>query len=374
MHVPGKGVGLAVRSILSNTGNALKATVLVYQTSGMNVVSSSFKRQVVAQADFSVTPNHIAMRTTSFPEPPSYTSSLWHTDVTANSFQSRVTSHFVKKRHLFLGASSRRGTCTSSLVSMVGGSRMMQRRCFGSKARSTQIQPVDKPDGEEEEAGHEEADPNRGYLPFRAPFHTFNIIMLLFLGNILCYLVMRFGNDRTRDFLVEHFTLSRENWTRVYPLVINAFFQENLLQLLIDCWLLSSVGNTLLSFIGNARLSWLCLLCVLGGSAFHLLKQQYFLYNGEDELVVRGRVYGPNTFIMGLIALEGLIFRHLTFVQQPPIPYLVLTAFVMALDVWRISTVMPEEHSAATGGALMALVFWALPIRFFGMDKLTAMI
>lgn len=240
----------------------------------------------------------------------------------------------------------------------------------------SQIQKVDK---EEEEGGEgsgqeEEDDPNRGYLPFGAPFHTFNIIMILFIGNILCYLLMTFGSDNTRDFLVDHFTVSRDNWRRIYPLFTNAFFQENLIQLLIDCWLLSSVGNTLLSFIGNGRLTYLAFLCVLGGSIAHLAKQQYFLYNGEDELVVRGRVYGPNTFIMGLISLEGLIFRHLTFVQQPPIPYLVLTAFVMALDVWRISTVLPEEHGAATGGALMALVFWALPIKFFGMDKLTAMI
>lgn len=254
------------------------------------------------------------------------------------------------------------------------------RRCFGTtpfrlaKNSSSQIQRVDKEEGEEEEEQGGGDDGSRGYLPFPMPFHTFNIIMLLFLGNILCYLFMRLGTDNTRDFLVEHCTLSRENWKRIYPLFTSAFFQENLLQLLIDCWLLTSVGNTLLSFVGNARLTWLCCLCVLGGGVAHLAKQQYFLFNGEDELVVRGRVYGPNTFIMGLIALEGLIFRHLTFVQQPPIPYLVLTAFVMALDVWRISTMQAEEHGAATGGALMALVFWALPIRLFGMDKLTAMV
>lgn len=255
--------------------------------------------------------------------------------------------------------------------------RMAHRFFFGGKKTgSTQREKaIERVETEEEEGGDGGSgdDPSRGYLPFRAPFHTFNIIMILFLGNILCYLLMRCGDDNVRDFLVEHFTVSRENWFRIYPLFTNAFFQENLLQLLIDCWLLSSVGTSLMSFIGNGRLTWLCLLCVLGGSLFHLAKQQYFLYCGEDDLLVRGRVYGPNTFIMGLISLDGLIFRHLTFIQEPPIPYLVLTAFVMALDVWRICTFMPEEHGAATGGALMALIFWALPIRFFGMDKLTAM-
>lgn len=374
MHVPEKGAALAIRSMLRTTGNVLKTTLLFYQTSSGVIASSSSNKKLVAQAVFSATPQHATMRATYFPQQ-AHTFMKPSSCRRVNVIPPSAVPHLINTRPVFSRAMCRRGATAFSLMSMMrGGSHVVQCRSFGSKSKSTQIQPVDKADGEEDEAGQEEGDPNRGYLPFRAPFHTFNIIMLLFLGNILCYLVMRFGNDRTRDFLVEHFTLSRENWTRGYPLIINAFFQENLLQLLIDCWLLSSVGNTLLSFIGNARLSWLCLLCVLGGSAFHLLKQQYFLYNGEDELVVRGRVYGPNTFIMGLIALEGLIFRHLTFVQQPPIPYLVLTAFVMALDVWRISTVMPEEHSAATGGALMALVFWALPIRFFGMDKLTAMI
>lgn len=256
---------------------------------------------------------------------------------------------------------------------------LVPQRCFfGGKRHGTSQKAIEKVDKDEEdgegEDGAGEESPNKGYLPFRAPFHTFNIVMLLFLGNVICYLLMRFGDEHVQDFMVEHFTISRENWFRIYPLFTNAFFQENLLQLLIDCWLLSSVGTSLLNFIGNGRLTWLCMLCVLGGSLFHLAKQQYFLYNGEDELLVRGRVYGSNTFIMGLISLDGLIFRHLTFVQEPPIPYLVLTAFVMALDVWRIATVMPEEHGAATGGAIMALVFWALPIRFFGMDKLTAML
>lgn len=265
----------------------------------------------------------------------------------------------------------------------VSGSPLIvaQRFFFGGKKSGTTSQKekaIERVEKDEEEDGEDggagDGDPNCGYLPFRAPFHTFNIVMLLFLGNVICYLLMRFGDDRVKDFMVEHFTVSRANWSRIYPLFTNAFFQENLLQLLIDCWLLSSIGSSLLNFIGNARLAWLCMLCVLGGSLFHLAKQQYFLYKGEDELLVRGRVYGSNTFIMGLISLDGLIFRHLTFVQEPPIPYLVLTAFVMALDVWRIATVMPEEHGAATGGAIMALIFWALPIRLFGMDKLTAMI
>eukprot|EP00796_Vickermania_ingenoplastis_P009114 gene9114-6405_t len=283
--------------------------------------------------------------------------------------------------HMTAPASPRlfRGTAVSSSAPLFS-SLNISRRSFGAspalraRKQSDQIQRVEKEEEEDGGEGQQEEDPNAGYLPFPPPFHTFNITMLLFLANILCYCCMRFGNDDMRDFLVRHMTLSRDNWTWIYPLFTNAFFQENLLQLLIDCWLLTSVGTSLLSFIGNARLTWLALLCVLGGSFFHLLKQQYFLYNGEDELVVRGRVYGPNTFIMGLIAIDGLIFRHMTFVQQPPIPYLVLTALVIALDVWRICTMEPAEHSAATGGAIMAIAFWALPIRFFGMDKLTAIL
>lgn len=298
------------------------------------------------------------------------------------SYRGRVGSSGASKH---FGATLRR-SAMSECVQMNGAMgvslasaplQTAHRFLFGGKKgpSSQKGKAIERVENEEEEGsdGGSGDDSSRGYLPFRAPFHTFNIVMLLFIGNIICYLLMRFGDDNVRDFLVEHFTVSRENWSRIYPLFTNAFFQENLFQLLIDCWLLSSVGTSLLSFVGNGRLTWLCLLCVLGGSLFHLAKQQYFLYCGEDDLLVRGRVYGPNTFIMGLISLDGLIFRHLTFIQQPPIPYLVLTAFVMALDVWRICTFMPEEHGAATGGALMAIVFWALPIRFFGMDKLTAM-
>ena len=51
---------------------------------------------------------------------------------------------------------------------------------------------------------------------------------------------------------------------------------------------------------------------------------------------------------------------------------LVLTAFVMVIDVWRIFTTKPQEHGAATGGALVAYLFWRIPTRYFGLDKLTA--
>ncbi|EPY23223.1 rhomboid-like protein [Strigomonas culicis] len=196
--------------------------------------------------------------------------------------------------------------------------------------------------------------------------------MILFLANIFFYFLMRFGSDDTRDFVVEHFTLSHENWHRIYPLFTNAFYQENLLQLLIDCWLLWQFGDTMLGFLGNTRMTFFAALTTLGGSLIHLARQKFELHYGMDELEVRGRCYGPNPFIMGLISVEGLVFRHLNFIQQPPIPFLVLTAFVMVIDVWRIFTTKPEEHGASTGGALMAYVFWALPTRMLGLDKLTA--
>lgn len=236
--------------------------------------------------------------------------------------------------------------------------------------------------GEEEEqkgggGGGEQEDPfnmnsGPGYLPFPPPFHTINIVMILFLANVVCYLIMNFGNDDWRDFIVEHFTLSHENWTNIYPLFTNAFYQENLLQLLIDCWLLWQFGDTMLGFLGGTRMAFFAMLCTLGGSVIHIARQKFELHYGMDDLEVRGRCYGPNPFIMGLVAIEGLIFRHLNFIQQPPIPFLVLTAFVMVIDVWRIFTTKPEEHGAATGGALMAYLFWALPTRMLGLDKLTA--
>ncbi|EKG01808.1 rhomboid-like protein, putative,serine peptidase, Clan S-, family S54, putative [Trypanosoma cruzi] len=232
--------------------------------------------------------------------------------------------------------------------------------------------------GEEGEGGKEEEDPfsagpGQGYLPFPPPFHTFNVVMLLFLANVITYVLMNFsGSDSLRDFIVDHFTLSHENAGKIYPLLTNAFYQENLLQLLIDCWLLWQFGNTMLGFLGNTRMTFFAVLCTLGGSFIHLARQKFELYYGMDPLEVRGRCYGPNPFILGLIGVEGLIFRHLNFIQQPPVPFLVLTAFVMVIDVWRIFTTRPEEHGASTGGALVAYFFWALPTRMLGLDKLTA--
>lgn len=230
---------------------------------------------------------------------------------------------------------------------------------------------------EEEEEQRQEEDPftrnsGPGYLPFPPPFHTINIIMFLLLANVVCHLLMMFGTDDMRDFIVEHFTVSHENWHRFYPLLTNALYQENTFQMLIDCWLLWQFGDTMLGFLGNMRLTFFAVLCTLGGSLIHVARQKFELSYGMDELEVRGRCYGPNPFIMGLIAIEGLIFRHLNFIQQPPVPFLVLTAFVMVIDVWRIFTMRPEEHGAATGGALMAYLFWALPTRMLGLDKLTA--
>ncbi|CBH14375.1 rhomboid-like protein [Trypanosoma brucei gambiense DAL972] len=212
-----------------------------------------------------------------------------------------------------------------------------------------------------------------GYLPFPPPFHTINVVMLLFLANVITYFLMNFsGSDDLRDFIVEHFTLSHENAGRIYPFFTNALYQENLLQLLIDCWLLWEFGKTMLGFLGNARMTFFASLCTLGGGLIHVARQNFELYYGMDPLEVRGRCYGPNPFILGLVGVEGIIFRHLNFIQQPPVPFLVLTAFVMVIDVWRIFTTKPEEHGAATGGALVAYVFWALPTRMLGLDKLTA--
>ncbi|RNC30734.1 putative rhomboid-like protein, putative,serine peptidase, Clan S-, family S54, partial [Trypanosoma cruzi] len=168
------------------------------------------------------------------------------------------------------------------------------------------------------------AGPGQGYLPFPPPFHTFNVVMLLFLANVITYVLMNFsGSDSLRDFIVDHFTLSHENAGMIYPLLTNAFYQENLLQLLIDCWLLWQFGNTMLGFLGNTRMTFFAVLCTLGGSFIHLARQKFELYYGMDPLEVRGRCYGPNPFILGLIGVEGLIFRHLNFIQQPPVPFLV---------------------------------------------------
>ncbi|CAD2220250.1 serine peptidase, Clan S-, family S54 [Angomonas deanei] len=230
------------------------------------------------------------------------------------------------------------------------------------------VSSVDRYRGEEEEeerkdgGGEEEENPfggksGPGYLPFPPPFHTINIIMILIIANVLTYFIMMYGSDDTRDFLIDHFTLSRDNWTRIYPIFTNALYQENFLQIAIDCYLLYILGDTILNFLGNARTTFLAALCIAGGGLLHIARQELAVHYGCDELEARGRCYGPNTFIMGLISLEGLIFRHLNFLQQPPVPFLVLTALVMVIDVWRLLNMEVDEHGAATGGALMAYVF-----------------
>lgn len=217
------------------------------------------------------------------------------------------------------------------------------------------------------------ADQGFGSLPFPAPFHTINVVMLLFLANIVIYLIMALSpSDDVRDFMVEHFTLSHENYHRIYPFFTSALYQEQILQLAIDCWLLFQFGQTMLGFLGNRRMAMFWAMTALGGGLIHVARQKFELYYGIDELEVRGRCYGPNPFILGLVGVEGLIFRHLNFIQQPPVPFLVLTAFVMVIDVWRIFTTKPEEHGAPTGGALVAYLFWLLPTRMLGLDKLTA--
>jgi membrane associated rhomboid family serine protease len=230
----------------------------------------------------------------------------------------------------------------------------------------------EEPGGDgEEEAGADK--PEEGYLPFPPPFHTINIMSLLLIGNVLCYMIMNFcGNDDVRDFVVEHMTLSHENAWRVYPLLTHAFYQEHLLQLAIDSWLLFQFGSTMMGFLGGKRLAVFWAMTALVGGGLHLGRQQVELYIGMDPLEVRGRCFGPNPFILGLVGVEGLIFRNMNFLQSPPVPFLVLTAFVMVLDVWRIFTTKPEEHGAPTGGALAAYLFWVLPTRRMGLDKLTA--
>jgi len=226
----------------------------------------------------------------------------------------------------------------------------------------------------EEEAEDAGGAHNEGYLPFPAPFHTVNIMALLLLGNVIMYFVMHFSSDEMRDFIVEHFTLSHENWHKVYPLFTHSLYQENLLQLLIDVWLLWQFGRTQLGFLGNTRLTFFWMLCTLGAAGIHVARQKIMLHYEMDPIEVRGRVYGPNPFILGLVGLEGLIFRNMNFLQNPPVPFLVLTAGVMIIDVWRIFTMKPEEHGASTGGALIAYIMWALPTRLLGLDRLTAAI
>lgn len=249
------------------------------------------------------------------------------------------------------------------------------------KPKNTQVagyHQIDQWKAKEEQKEEEQEEdpfskgPGAGYLPFPPPFHTFNIVMLLFLANIVVYLAMNFTNDNIRGFIIEHFTLSLDNYKRIYPFFTSALYQEQLIQLAIDCWLLWQFGNTMLGFLGATRMAVFWAMTSFGGGVLHISRQQFELYYGIDPLEVRGRCFGPNPFILGLVAVEGLIFRHLNFIQQPPVPFLVLTAFVMVIDIWRIFTTKPEEHGAPTGGALVAYLFWLLPAKCFGLDKITA--
>lgn len=253
-----------------------------------------------------------------------------------------------------------------------GNSNMLQ----GFKGLTDYKPPEDeKANDEKAEEEQANADAKEGYLPFPPPLHTINIMSLLLLGNVLVYLLVSWSNnDDVRDMLVDHFTLSHDNYWKIYPFFTSAFYQEHLLQLVIDGWLLFQFGSTMLGFLGNKRLTFFWGLCMLTGGTLHIVKQHIELYLGMDPLEVRGRVYGANPFILGMVGVEGLIFRHLNFMQNPPVPFLVLTAFVMVIDVWRIFTMKPEEHGASTGGALTAYVFWALPTRLMGLNKLTAAI
>jgi len=241
------------------------------------------------------------------------------------------------------------------------------------KERTAEDEERDKKQEEEEEE-EAEGNANGGYLPFPEPFHTINIMMLLLLGNLIVYIIMYAASDSTRDWMVDNFTLSHENYHLVYPWLTHAFYQENLLQLAIDSWLLWQFGRTQLGFLGNTRLTFFWALCTIGGGFIHVVRQKVMLYYDMDPIEVRGRVFGPNPFILGLVGLEGLIFRNMNFLQNPPVPFLVLTAGVMIIDVWRIFTMKPEEHGSSTGGALVAYIMWALPTRFLGLDKLTAAI
>lgn len=245
------------------------------------------------------------------------------------------------------------------------------------RERSAEDEERDRKKAEDEQQAEDDANSkgghNAGYLPFPEPFHTVNIMAVLLLGNIIVYTVMYFSSDATRDFMIDHFTLSHDNWWKVYPLLTHSFYQENLFQLVIDSWLLCQFGRTQLGFLGNTRLTFFWVLCQLGGAAIHITRQKFMINAADmDPIEVRGRVYGPNPFILGLVGLEGLIFRNMNFLQNPPVPFLVLTAGVMIIDVWRIFNMKPEEHGASTGGALVAYIMWALPTRMLGLDKLTA--
>jgi membrane associated rhomboid family serine protease len=243
---------------------------------------------------------------------------------------------------------------------------------YSLKERTAEDEERDRKKQQEQEEEEDDAKPNGGYLPFPEPFHTINIMMLLLIGNTLIYFIMYASSDETRDWMIDHFTLSHDNWHLIYPLFTHAFYQENLFQLAIDIWLLLQFGRTQLGFLGNTRLTFFWALCTLGGAAIHIARQKVMLYYEMDPIEVRGRAFGPNPFILGLVGLEGLIFRNMNFLQNPPVPFLVLTAGVMIIDVWRIFTMKPEEHGSSTGGALVAYIMWALPTRFLGLDKLTA--
>lgn len=264
-----------------------------------------------------------------------------------------------------------RGYSTSAL-------RFSDKKPNTSLAGFSQIQHRDpEQDKKDEQQNTEEnpegAGPGQGYLPFPPPFHTINIISVLFVANIVIYVFMNYlATDDWRDWVVEHFTLSHENYMKIYPFFTCSMYQEQMLQLAIDCWLLWQFGNTMLGFLGPARLFAFWAMTTAGAGLLHIGRQYFELHLGVDSLDVRGRCYGASPFILGLVSVEGLIFRHLNFMQNPPVPFLVLTAFVMIIDVWRLFTIKPEEHGAATGGALVAYFFWLLPTRLMGLDKLTA--
>ncbi|KAK8957463.1 hypothetical protein KSP39_PZI000559 [Platanthera zijinensis] len=177
--------------------------------------------------------------------------------------------------------------------------------------------------------------------------------------NIAVYFLWQFVD---LSFMSRHFVISLENVKsgNLHTMLTSAFSHSELDHLVINMIGLYFFGTSISRLFGPAFLFKLYIAGALGGSVFFLLHRMYVetarpFYRGAHGL-------GASAAVNAIILLDVLLFpKNIYYVNLIiPVPAILMGAFIIGSDLWRIKK--GDEHisgAAHMGGAFVALVAWA---------------
>lgn len=248
--------------------------------------------------------------------------------------------------------------------------------------------------GREEQQQYDDYEDRRYQIPAGG---SRRVLWTLLGMNVGVYLLWKAaeGSPRRMDFMMDHFTVSNRNLSegRLHTLVTSAFSQESFMHLLMNAFVIYSLGSSVLASLGSRRFVALYLTCAVGSSLSHVAWQRskrvetmqhrfggtpvYGMRHVEQQRQWDVPALGASGSAMGIVAMFASLFprQQLTLF----VPIFEIIPIPVSLPAWAVAALLiggdaalayyqsttgrrtdNVAHTAHIGGALVGFAYYVL--------------